>query len=1228
MANRLETQKALYWKTALGTPTTTTSDLLIGLDPTPATVADDGQVFQNIQASQRPMTGVTEYKAQLEVSDGITLNSMTSSGSDLPALQTALEGIVRTSDAPGGFASYIGYKIIDDHVASTSFLTAGVHVVKTDGSIQTYFNNLRPERILLYPTSSNTPISVGFLEGTDLTFSDSTVATADPDLDINIQIVDGGGTLSTVSSPANIAGLNAELGALTYTPPDSTPRRVVIKLTISGPDDMGIVGVRAIAIRTLILDAGPKFVRRGLARALNTPASLTALKNAVADTQTAITDIGGLTAQKGALKNAVDKNLSISNTVLRADLALDAPNAALNTKIADIRTELTGYASHPKYQFIKTDSASQTVDQIASSIPANPATTSAIDQFEDKYDECKVLLAAELVKVIEVRDGTGDPPTAMFALANRIKTSLHERREKFVDQLKRAKTAHESKFDTTKPPDDSAKDAMDTLFLATGNVSNSLLFRINEFNKTLKSDSTITQVQDSESTIDKLYQLAVHILGDKPAEPDLTDDAKDAVSLIKARWEAAKVSVSGFGGAITDPLGGTDPTVTTAQDILRRLLATGGQLSVADARIVLNVINKESQLWAQIIAALNPDRRSDILADFRNFRNVSIVPRVDVWVFRSQANVFGWNSPGKLVKKPFGTPPIDQVVLDRDAADLLPVEKKDEICLDGKLKDTLSGTPIGIRRENDDDPQPYWIERVSFAPRTEYELSGDTTQVKLRTEWWSDLPASPLHDQFKTIRKTKVWCNAERLELAESILSDDTLHFRVATPITLPILELNDFYPFFSAGMQVVVSGIPAPDALPRDIRRPTREDPDANIQSEVATVVQVFHDFNESLYGDPMRTKVTLLQPIKQDYWRDTVRIAANVVSATHGETVLETLGGGDARRRFQRFTLNSSPLTRLPTADIDGQAEQIDLFVNKIHWQSTDRLLQHDGQSDRYEIRSTREGTTRVQFGDGVHGSRLASGQDNVRTSYRIGIGRAGNVDVDRIDQLPAPPLGVRAVSNPVAGDGGADPDSVRQSKPRIPLAPIRAARLISQRDYESFALLFAGVDKARAIADNGAVRLVVGGIEPGPLRIDGLLMHSLIEAIGRYGDPNVPVIVVPHSGKLLYVEATLQIDPRAPFKLVKAAVRARLVENFGYHKARLGQGILASDVVDTIQSVEHVDFVKLTRFDGITAEEAGQDDPTSSVRLRSRVPVEPGEVCYVAYSVDNTIVLEPAS
>ena len=57
--------------------------------------------------------------------------------------------------------------------------------------------------------------------------------------------------------------------------------------------------------------------------------------------------------------------------------------------------------------------------------------------------------------------------------------------------------------------------------------------------------------------------------------------------------------------------------------------------------------------------------------------------------------------------------------------------------------------------------------------------------------------------------------------------------------------------------------------------------------------------------------TQLVVTPPLRHSYVRDSLSINANVARATHGETVQEVLGSGDASQPYQRFTLRQTPLT-----------------------------------------------------------------------------------------------------------------------------------------------------------------------------------------------------------------------------------------------------------------------------------------------------------------------------
>ena len=170
-------------------------------------------------------------------------------------------------------------------------------------------------------------------------------------------------------------------------------------------------------------------------------------------------------------------------------------------------------------------------------------------------------------------------------------------------------------------------------------------------------------------------------------------------------------------------------------------------------------------------------------------------------------------------------------------------------------------------------------------------------------------------------------------------------------------------------------------------------------------------------------------------------------------------------------------------------------------------------------YITRTDDTGQTTIQFGDGVMGARLPTGQDNVRATYRKGLGLAGTVQPEQLSLLMTRPLGVKAVTNPHAASGAADPESPEEIRRNAPLTVLTLERAVSLQDYEDFARTFAGIAKALAteIWENRArgVVLTIAGPNGAAIRPDSALHTNLLAALRRAGNPQLapaPGVVSP--------------------------------------------------------------------------------------------------------------------
>lgn len=177
------------------------------------------------------------------------------------------------------------------------------------------------------------------------------------------------------------------------------------------------------------------------------------------------------------------------------------------------------------------------------------------------------------------------------------------------------------------------------------------------------------------------------------------------------------------------------------------------------------------------------------------------------------------------------------------------------------------------------------------------------------------------------------------------------------------------------------------------------------------------------------------------------TVFTAENVALATHGKTVAgEVLGSGDAGQKNQSFVLKQGPLTYLSDDSELGASSTLSVRVDGVLWREVSSLLDQDGRSPCYVTSHADGGQVTVTFGDGEHGARLPSGQDNVVASYRVGSGPDGEVAAGALQLLLTRPTGLRSVANPLAATGAGSDAAAAALQEAVPLSVATLGRAVS--------------------------------------------------------------------------------------------------------------------------------------------------------------------------------------
>lgn len=390
---------------------------------------------------------------------------------------------------------------------------------------------------------------------------------------------------------------------------------------------------------------------------------------------------------------------------------------------------------------------------------------------------------------------------------------------------------------------------------------------------------------------------------------------------------------------------------------------------------------------------------------------------------------------------------------------------------------------------------------------------------------------------------------------------------------------------------------------------------------SEIA-VVRAVEDM-----GD--RTRLTLEAPLKNRYDSASLTICANVVRATHGETVSETLGSGDRTLANQSFVLKKPPLTHIRSGASDGVASTLDIRVNGISWNESPSLLGLDKSSLSYILRLGDDGRPTVTFGDGRSGARLPTGDGNVTATYRSGIGPDGNLPQGRLILLHSRPPEIRDVTNPVRALGGEPPEALSLATHNAPTTVQILGRVVSLRDYENFSRIFPGVGKAYAatvcLGYRPIIHITIAASDGSVVDDSSPVRLKLIEAIDAIRNPIEGVMVNSFILKTFSVKARVRVGFGYDFSEVRKNIIATLRSRFSFEMRQFGESVYKSEVIAEIQRTEGVEVVDIDWFDFGPIDDQPEDKPmlTSSLTRVENGSIFPAELLLINPSESGIIL-----
>ncbi|HET6614060.1 MAG TPA: putative baseplate assembly protein [Kofleriaceae bacterium] len=228
--------------------------------------------------------------------------------------------------------------------------------------------------------------------------------------------------------------------------------------------------------------------------------------------------------------------------------------------------------------------------------------------------------------------------------------------------------------------------------------------------------------------------------------------------------------------------------------------------------------------------------------------------------------------------------------------------------------------------------------------------------------------------------------------------------------------------------------------------------------------------------------------------------RVLTNVVSAHHHVTLRDEILGSSDATPLAQVTLLHGPVLEGEVIEVrephmpppDELTELGEGAVREtepgepdatpgatwVRWRRVSSMFDAGPKSRVYTIDYQ---SRQVTFGDGRRGMIPPAGKNNILAkSYQIGGGSGGNVNPGTLTALTRAIAYIDTVTNPLAGGGGADRESVAEAKERAPHTIKSRDRAVTAEDFETLALRAStSLARARCIPDRsrrGGVSVIV--------------------------------------------------------------------------------------------------------------------------------------------------------
>lgn len=261
-------------------------------------------------------------------------------------------------------------------------------------------------------------------------------------------------------------------------------------------------------------------------------------------------------------------------------------------------------------------------------------------------------------------------------------------------------------------------------------------------------------------------------------------------------------------------------------------------------------------------------------------------------------------------------------------------------------------------------------------------------------------------------------------------------------------------------------------------------------------------------------------------------------------------------------------------------------------VQWDRRDSFIYNTDESGRVSVSSPdardytaqidEHGAVTIVFGDGSYGRRPPVGLNNLRATYRVGGGAAGNVAAGTITQTVTPISRLVSVTNLNAASGGADAETTEHARRWGPMTYRSSYRAVTLEDHVALAFRAGGVAKVRARSVGwNRIELYVAPEGERCSPVPEELRRHLIAWFEERRMAGTTIDIFDARGVEIDLTMSVIADPRYRNDNVRQSVEDAVRAWLSFSNVDFEMSMYLSDLYAAVEAVPGVSSVTVTRF-----------------------------------------------